>query len=155
VARPRRATGKDLPDVLKWVKFSGAAWTKDGKGFFYSRYDEPGEDALQAASTRTRSSTTTASGPRRREDVLVYERKDSRSGATTPTRHRRRALPRDQRVGGLRRQERAVLCRTSRPGVGKGKVVELLPSFDGQYDFVDNDGPVFYLTDEGRAARAS
>ena len=34
-------TGKDLPDDIKWVKFSGASWTKDNKGFFYSRYDEP------------------------------------------------------------------------------------------------------------------
>jgi prolyl oligopeptidase len=34
------ATGKDLPDVIRWVKFSGVAWTEDGKGFFYSRYPE-------------------------------------------------------------------------------------------------------------------
>ncbi|HKP11518.1 MAG TPA: S9 family peptidase, partial [Blastocatellia bacterium] len=34
-------TAKDLPDAVRWVKFSGASWTKDGKGFFYSRYDEP------------------------------------------------------------------------------------------------------------------
>ncbi len=26
-------TGKDLPDLIKWVKFSGASWSKDGKGF--------------------------------------------------------------------------------------------------------------------------
>ena len=32
------ATGKQLADELKWVKFSGIAWTKDGKGFFYSRF---------------------------------------------------------------------------------------------------------------------
>jgi len=28
-----------LPDVLKWIKFSGMAW--QGDGFYYSRYDEP------------------------------------------------------------------------------------------------------------------
>ena len=42
-------TGKDLPDLIKWVKFSGASWTKDGKGFFYSRYDEPKDAALRDA----------------------------------------------------------------------------------------------------------
>ena len=40
---------QDLPDDLKWSKFSGASWTKDSKGFFYSRYDEPDEKTqLQA-----------------------------------------------------------------------------------------------------------
>ena len=34
----RRVTdGVDLSDHLRWIKFSGAAWTRDGKGFFYSR----------------------------------------------------------------------------------------------------------------------
>ena len=36
-------TGKDRPDQLDWIKFSGAAWKKDGSGFFYSRYDKPDE----------------------------------------------------------------------------------------------------------------
>ena len=33
------AAKKMLPDTLKWVKVSGAAWS--GDGFFYSRYPEP------------------------------------------------------------------------------------------------------------------
>ncbi len=33
------ATGKELSDHLKWIKFSGMSWYKDG--FYYSRYDEP------------------------------------------------------------------------------------------------------------------
>ncbi len=32
------ATGQDLPGVVRNVKFSGIEWTRDGKGFFYSRY---------------------------------------------------------------------------------------------------------------------
>ena len=34
-------TGKDLSDHLKWRKFSGASWTDDEAGFYYSAYDEP------------------------------------------------------------------------------------------------------------------
>ncbi len=38
------ATGKNLPDEIKWVKFSSIAWYKNG--FFYSRYDVPKGSAL-------------------------------------------------------------------------------------------------------------
>ena len=43
------ATGKLLPDEIRWVKFSGLAWDSDGKGFFYARFPEPkkGEDFQQ------------------------------------------------------------------------------------------------------------
>ena len=34
-------TAQDLTDDIQWVKFSSASWTKDGKGFYYSRYDAP------------------------------------------------------------------------------------------------------------------
>src|SRR3989339_1269774 len=33
------ATGKDMEDNIKWVKFSGISWYKDG--FYYSGYDAP------------------------------------------------------------------------------------------------------------------
>ena len=38
-------TGKRLDDEIKWVKFSDLAWDGDGRGFFYSRFPEPGKDA--------------------------------------------------------------------------------------------------------------
>src|SRR3546814_5161040 len=39
------ATGEDLPDEVRWVKFSALDWAKDGSGFYYSRFPapEPGE----------------------------------------------------------------------------------------------------------------
>src|SRR4051812_25647952 len=33
--------GKQLADTVRWVKFSGVSWTKDGGGFFYSRFPTP------------------------------------------------------------------------------------------------------------------
>ncbi|MDE3245983.1 MAG: S9 family peptidase, partial [Acidobacteriota bacterium] len=35
------ASGKDLADEIKWSKFSGASWMKDGSGFYYSAYAAP------------------------------------------------------------------------------------------------------------------
>jgi prolyl oligopeptidase len=35
------ATGESTADTVRWARFTGASWTKDGKGFFYSRYPEP------------------------------------------------------------------------------------------------------------------
>jgi prolyl oligopeptidase len=37
------ASGRELAETIKWIKFSGISWQKDG--FFYSRYDEPSGDA--------------------------------------------------------------------------------------------------------------
>lgn len=43
------ATGRELPDRVRWVKFSGISWTHDERGFFYSRFAEPprGEKAIR------------------------------------------------------------------------------------------------------------
>jgi len=35
------ASGTDMADEVKWVKFSGLAWARDGSGFYYSRFPEP------------------------------------------------------------------------------------------------------------------
>jgi len=35
-------SGSDLPDRLRWVKFASIAWVKDGSGFYYTRFPEPG-----------------------------------------------------------------------------------------------------------------
>lgn len=43
-----------LPDTLSWVKFSRIAWTRDGKGFFYSRFPAPkDEDGAPESGIRT------------------------------------------------------------------------------------------------------
>ncbi len=39
------ADGTDLADRLYWVKFASIAWVKDGSGFYYTRFPEPGSVA--------------------------------------------------------------------------------------------------------------
>src|SRR5207247_9400436 len=68
-------TARDLPAHLKCNKFSGAAWTKDGAGFFYSRYPVPTDKALTDVN-RFQRLYYHRLGPDQAQDVLVYGRPD-------------------------------------------------------------------------------
>ncbi|HMQ89622.1 MAG TPA: prolyl oligopeptidase family serine peptidase [Flavilitoribacter sp.] len=62
---------KQLPDVLKWVKFSGAGWHKDG--FFYSRYPEPRSGEELSGNNLYHSVYYHKLGDDQSRDKLVYE----------------------------------------------------------------------------------
>ncbi len=64
---------KLLPDLVKWVKFSGAAWGEDG--FYYSRYDEPTGSALSAKNEYQKVYFHKL-GTTQSEDKLIYEDKE-------------------------------------------------------------------------------
>jgi prolyl oligopeptidase len=45
------ASGKDMPDEIRWAKFTGAWWRKDGSGFYYCGYSAfPAAQSLKAPS---------------------------------------------------------------------------------------------------------
>src|SRR5213592_4368036 len=69
------ATARDRADHLRWIKFSGAAWTHDGRGFFYSRYPEAADKALTSVN-RFQKVYYHRLGTAQAQDVLVYERPD-------------------------------------------------------------------------------
>jgi prolyl oligopeptidase len=70
------AAGRDLDDRIPWAKFSGASWTKDGAGFFYSRYPEPAPGkALQSKAEHHRLYYHRIGKPPS-EDRLVFETPD-------------------------------------------------------------------------------
>ncbi|MBD2327393.1 prolyl oligopeptidase family serine peptidase [Alkalinema sp. FACHB-956] len=72
------ATGQDLSDRVQWVKFSRAAWTKDGQGFFYARYDEPNEQTQFAAVNYYQKLYYHRLGTPQSADQLIYERPDQK-----------------------------------------------------------------------------
>ncbi|HYR98773.1 MAG TPA: prolyl oligopeptidase family serine peptidase [Gemmatimonadales bacterium] len=142
-------TARDLPDHLKWIKFSGASWTKDGAGFFYSRYPEPTDKALTDVN-RFQRLYYHRLGTDQAQDVLVYERPDQ------PDWGMNAEVTDDGRYAvltvwlGTDRRNRVYFRDLKDPRHPQitGEVVRLLDDFDASYAFVGNDGPVFYfLTD--------
>jgi prolyl oligopeptidase len=69
-------TGKQLPDVVRWVKFSSLSWTEDGKGFFYGRYPEPRAGKALEDAVRDKKIYYHALGTPQSADRLIYERPD-------------------------------------------------------------------------------
>ncbi|MEL6440438.1 MAG: prolyl oligopeptidase family serine peptidase [Cyanobacteria bacterium J06621_8] len=72
------ATGEDLADHLRWIKFSGASWTKDNQGFFYSRYDEPNAKTKLEDVNYYQKLYYHCVGTEQSEDELIYHRPDQK-----------------------------------------------------------------------------
>jgi prolyl oligopeptidase len=69
-------SSRDLTDTVQWMRFSGFAWTKDSKGFFYSRYPEPPAGKVLEAALSGQALYYHRVGTPQSEDRLIYERKD-------------------------------------------------------------------------------
>ncbi len=65
-------TGKDTGDTIEWVKFSGATWAPDSKGFYYSRYDEPKTGNEYSAQNQYQQVFYHTLGEPQSKDVLIY-----------------------------------------------------------------------------------
>ena len=135
------ATGEDLPDLIKWSKFSGASWSKDAAGFYYSRYDAPTSGALKSTNFFQKLYYHRV-GTEQSADRLVYERPDHKNwGFGGQVTDDGRYLIIDVWMGTDRKNGLFYLDLAS-PDSG---VVELLPDFDASYNFIDNDGPLFWI----------
>jgi len=108
------ATQQDRPDHLKWIKFSSAAWTHDGAGFFYSRYPEPaaGADPLLEVITTRRFITTSSAPSSPPTRLCLRTARSSRLGLRGRS-ERRRTLRRVHGLAGHRPPQSHLL---SRPG---------------------------------------
>jgi prolyl oligopeptidase len=71
------STGIDLPDCLLWAKFVSIAWLRDGTGFYYTRFPEPGSVA-EGDEHYFCSVWFHEIGRPQHEDVLVHEAPDQR-----------------------------------------------------------------------------
>jgi prolyl oligopeptidase len=65
-------TGRDTDEVIDWVKFSGAVWAPDSKGFYYSCYEAPVDGNILSAQNQYQMVYYHALGTPQSEDERVY-----------------------------------------------------------------------------------
>jgi prolyl oligopeptidase len=70
------ATGKDLPDLLRWSKAESTAWAPDDSGFYYTRFPEPPADKVLTATTLNEKVYFHKLGDPQQADKVIYERPD-------------------------------------------------------------------------------
>jgi prolyl oligopeptidase len=143
-------TGEDLPDHLRWIKFSGASWTPDGQGFFYSRYDEPAPGSEYESANYFQKLYYHRLGTPQSEDLLVYHRPDQKEWGF---------------AGGVTEDGDYLIISVWRGTDPKNllfykdlrdpssPVVELIREFQAEYAFVGNDGSRFWLLTDLQAPR--
>lgn len=143
-------TGDDLPDVVEWIKFSGASWAKDASGFYYSRYPVPKEGAQLTESNKHQKVYFHRLGTSQSEDVLVYERPDQPDwGLNAYVTDDGQYLLINVREG-TDPKNRVFYKDLTKPD---SSVVELLNDFDAHYGFIDNVGSIFYFRTNLKAPR--
>ena len=145
-------TGADLPDHLKFIKFSGASWTKDGKGVFYSRYPEPDEKSKLSAVNHYQKLYYHKLGTPQSEDVLIYERPDDKEMGISAD------VTEDGRWLAI------TVWKGTSPNVAiyykdlskpDSPIVPLDSSFQHGYSFIGNDGATFYYKTDLGAPRGT
>jgi prolyl oligopeptidase len=137
-----------LADELKWVKFSGVTWTADSRGFFYSGFDAPKEgDEFQASNTNQKLFYHRINTPQS-DDTLVFHRPDhpewGYSAYVTEDGRYLVITVWKSSEDKYRVMYRDLQNRYAMP-------VDLIDTFEHDYSFIANDGPVFYFMTDHRA----
>jgi prolyl oligopeptidase len=135
-------TRKLLDDELQWLKFTDASWSKDGRGFYYSRYPAPDADDKFQSLNHNHTVYFHRIDTPQSEDVLVHatpEHPDwGHAGQVTED---GKYLVVTTWVGTDDRY-RIAYRDLSRPDA---KTVTLIDKFENDYTLAGNDGDVLYF----------
>ena len=144
-------TRKDLPDVVKWSKFSGAVWLPDGSGFFYSRYAEPKAGAALSGLNQNQQVYLHKLRTPQSADALIYERPDEPDWIFNAdvTEDGRYLLL--YQFEGTEPKNRIFVRDLSQP---ESAFRPLVDAFDAEYVVSGNDGSTFYVRTNNGAPRS-
>jgi prolyl oligopeptidase len=144
------ASGKQLPDEIKWVKFSGIAWTNDDKGFFYSRF--PAVDAEKSFQSLNRNQKVYYHrlGTPQSDDPVVFQNSEH---------------PEWNHDADVSEDGRYLIISTTSGTASRNQVhikdlqdpyampVTIVDKIENDYSFVGNDGPVLYFRTDLKAPK--
>ena len=144
------ASGKPLPDELRWSKSPYASWSHDGQGFFYSRLEPPRPGAEFQSLNFNDCLCYHRVGTPQADDATVYYRPEHPQWQYegTATEDGRwlvvtTALGSDERY-------RITVKDLTKPAAAP---IELIDQFEHDYTFVGNDGPTLYFKTDLDAPR--
>ena len=144
------ATGRILPDRLQWSKSGQASWTKDGKGFFYSRYDEPKKGAeFQSLNFNSKIFYHRLGDPQSKTRLTYYRPEHPEweyEGIVTEDGHWLVIVTHL----GTDERNRVTIIDLAQP---VAKPIELIDDFEHEYTFVGNVGSEFYFKTDLDAPR--
>jgi Serine proteases of the peptidase family S9A len=144
-------TGKDLPEVLRFIKFADVAWTADSKSVYYTRYptlpDGTGDGSKQREVYRHVLGTPVE------DDVHVFKVTDH------PTRNPYVYVSDDGRYLVIflydgSQSTGLYYFRLGPDGAPVGEVVRLIDTFDAEYEFIAELDDVFYVRTTADAPNA-
>jgi prolyl oligopeptidase len=140
---------EDLPDLVQWSKFSNATWLMDSSGFYYARYEEPKGGMVYAEVNYHQKLYFHKIGTSQAEDHLIYERPDQKEWGFDPI------IADDGRYlilhvwQGTDTRNRVFY----QDLYSNSSVKELISDLHANYQFVGNDGSMFYFRTDFEAPR--
>jgi prolyl oligopeptidase len=143
------ATGQTLPDVLPNLKFSGASWTRDSKGFYYTRQPKAGTVAAGDEHYFPKLYYHRL-GDDSERDAFIYDRPDMREAGLSPS------VTDDGRFlvvtvwkGSAVQNEIYFAPLVS--GQTAPKLRSIFTGFDAAYDFIGSSGDRLYFNTDREA----
>jgi prolyl oligopeptidase len=143
-------TGADAPDIVEWSKFSGAAWRKDGTGFYYGAPDRPAEGTEYLAADGLHRIFFHRLGTPQSQDELVFATADHPDWIPfARVSHDGRFLVISVTAGTDLRTQLHVLDLTEPAAT----MTALVGDFESTADVVTTMGTTFYLVTDYQAER--
>ena len=141
-------TGEQLGDELKWLKFTGLAWAKDGSGVYYSRYPAPEEAERFQTLNLNQAVYFHELGTKQEQDELVYRNREHPEwNYSTTVTDDGRFLVVTVWIGTDARYQ--ILYRDL--AVDGSEPVMLVEGFEHDYSFVGNIGDELYFRTDNAA----